>query len=322
MFPVAEDITDRRPPLKQSPKRGVAEIVTESIMASLESGVAPWRRPWTCGIPRSLATGKAYRGINAFILAHAPYSSPFWITRKQVETRGGTIRTDQKGKYWPAVFWKFSDREGTVDLSTHASARPRSSSRQTVLMRFYQIYNVDQCEGISAPSIGLDFVAIERAAEIVEGMPSRPPIDHGGDVACYFPQSDRVQMPPAARFRSAEAYYATLFHELGHSTGHVNRLARPGVSGHSLPPFGSPDYGREELTAELTAAFLCAEAGIDASTQATSAGYVASWLKALANDRREIIYAAQAAQRAADFVLGRAVAEVQPDAVNVVAEAA
>ena len=310
---------------KSNAKRTVAEIVTDSILASLEAGVAPWRRPWKSGIPRSLATGKAYRGINAFILALAPYSSPYWLTRKQVEARGGSIRPDQRGKYWPVVFWKFlDDRKDSADTTVLALTSPSKSRRQSVLMRFYQVYNTDQCEGVSVPQIGLDFEPIERAAEIVEGMPSRPPIDHGGDVACYFPRDDRVQMPPAARFRCAEAYYATLFHELGHSTGHASRLARPSVDGVTLPVYGSEDYSKEELVAEMTAAFLSAEAGIDASTQETSAGYIASWLKALANDRRQIIHAAQAAQRAADFVLGRAVATAEPAAADVdtVAEAA
>jgi len=286
-----------------SKKRTVADLVTDSIIAALEAGIAPWRQPWVGGLPRSLVSGKAYRGINAVILALAPFASPYWLTRRQAEARGGGVLPGQK--YWPVVFWKFTDAatDDTANDSVQFTGKGKAR-RPSVLMRFYQVYNVEQCEGVSAPQACGTFEPIERAAAIVAAMPSPPLIAHGGGAAYYTPARDAVKMPAPGQFTSPEAYYAVLFHELGHSTGHASRLNRPAVSGDVLPAFGSGDYSREELVAEITSAILSAEAGIDASTQELAAGYIAGWLKALKNDRREIIYAAQAAQRAADFVLG------------------
>ena len=100
-----------------------------------------------------------------------------------------------------------------------------------------------------------------------------------------------------------ENYYAVAFHELTHSTGHESRLNRAGVAGSRLAAFGSADYSREELVAEMGSAFLCAEAGIE-STLDNSAAYLKGWLGALKGDSRLIVTAASAAQRAADFILG------------------
>jgi len=147
----------------------------------------------------------------------------------------------------------------------------------------------------------------------VAGMPDPPEIAHGGDLACYAPGPDRVLIPERAAFRSAEAYYATLFHELGHATGHPRRLDRPTL--RDLCPFGSTNYSQEELVAEMAAAFLAGEAGIAPAVLEASAGYLAGWLRALADDRRLVVVAAAQAQRGADFILARrADAEVETPA--------
>lgn len=286
------------------PGRSVAEIVTETIIESLEKGVAPWRKPWTCGSPRNLTTGKPYRGLNALVLGLAPYASPYWLTLKQARALGGDKLPGED--YWPVIKWVFDDdRKGSATFRGKAHATPRK--KRAPFFLYFQLYNVEQLTGITVPAIEPAFHPIEAAAAIVAGMPSAPTIVHGGARACYSPSLDTVRMPAPGQFESPEAYYHVMFHELGHSTGHASRLARAEVAGEHLAPFGSEDYSKEELVAEMTAAMLSTEAGIDASTVGQSAAYVASWLSKLRDDRHQIIFAAAAAQRATDRVLGRTV---------------
>ena len=136
---------------------------------------------------------------------------------------------------------------------------------------------------------------------MVAGMPTAPEILHDADGAYYRPAEDRVHMPPQTRFESPEEYYSTLFHELTHSTGHVSRLDREGIQ--DVAPFGSSTYSREELIAEMGAAFLCGHCRIEQATLDNSAAYLQGWLKKLRGDARLIVTAAAAAQKAADYIL-------------------
>ena len=138
-------------------------------------------------------------------------------------------------------------------------------------------------------------------------MPKRPEIRLGGDRACYLPNLDRVDMPKAESFRSGQEYYSVLFHELTHSTGHRDRLNRKGVSGTDgeWSAFGSSPYAKEELVAEMGSAFLCGQVGIVDRTLENSASYISSWLEKLRNDKKLVVHAASAAQRASDFILGK-----------------
>jgi antirestriction protein ArdC len=147
-------------------------------------------------------------------------------------------------------------------------------------------------------------------------MPNAPALNHGGALAFYRPATDTVQMPTRETFDNPEAYYSTLFHELTHSTGHQKRLNRPTLT--DLQPFGSTNYSKEELVAELGAAFLCAQAGIENATVNRNASYIAGWLRALENDRRMVILAAAQAQKAADYILGR-MAEPEAEAERMAA---
>jgi antirestriction protein ArdC len=174
------------------------------------------------------------------------------------------------------------------------------------------VFNVSQCEGIPAdkiPSvnrIGREHNSISQAEQIVSAMPKRPEIRHGGGRACYSPAFDRVDMPKAETFRSGEDFYSVLFHELTHSTGHQSRLNRKGVAGSDgeWSAFGSTPYAREELVAEMGAAFLSGHAGIVERTLDNSAAYVQSWLQRLKDDARLVVQAAAQAQKAADYILG------------------
>jgi antirestriction protein ArdC len=284
----------------------VYAIVTEKIINLLESGVVPWRRPWTStGLPRNLITRKPYRGINYFLLSASKYVSPFWLTMRQANALGGSIRKGEESTI--VVFWKVDDTEQcSEEVETEESGHKNT---RRFMLRYYRIFNLEQCE---MPPAILDKLPkiethhhepITACAEIMGCMPNAPEIVHAGSKAFYSPATDRVTLPPPELFTSAEEYYATAFHELIHSVGHERRLARESI--REAAPFGSPVYSKEELTAEMGAAYLCAESGISPAVIENQAAYVAGWLSRLRNDRRLVIHAAAMAQKAADYILGR-----------------
>ena len=279
----------------------VYDIITERILKKLEEGTVPWRKPWQggdAGIPRNVQTGYPYRGINVFLLAAAGYASPYWLTFRQVKRRGGTVRKGEHGT--PVIFWKRRDPEDGEDGGEDQRAVP--------VLRYYLVFNLEQCDGVSIPVTSLApqraFSPIARCEEILERMPDAPRIEHGRTHAAYLPVRDTVILPNRSAFESEAAYYATLFHELAHATGHARRLARPAVM--DTASFGSHAYSKEELIAEMGAAFLCGGAGIEAATLESAASYIDGWIRVLRGDGRLVIQAATHAQRAADFILGRA----------------
>jgi antirestriction protein ArdC len=287
----------------------VYDVITARIVEQLERGTVPWRKPWggQGSEPTSLATRKPYRGGNAFVLACSPYASPYWLTYRQAQALGGHVRKGERG--WPVVFWKFFDDEPT-DEGTDDGRQGRG---RAPLLRYFTVFNVGQCDGLPAdklPAVDAEPVRttapIAACEAVLDGLPSnRPDIRHGHNGAFYRPSEDWIGMPDAGRFTSDTGYYATLFHELTHATGHASRLARPGIVDPSR--FGSDSYSREELVAEMGAAFLCGHCGIDTAPLVEShAAYVASWLGRLRADSRLVVIAAAQAQKAADWILGRA----------------
>jgi antirestriction protein ArdC len=172
------------------------------------------------------------------------------------------------------------------------------------MLRFYYVFNVAQCEGLKNVPVHAEtpMDLLVKPEAIVAAMPQRPDIKHGMALACYSPSADIVSMPDQTRFEKREGYYATLFHELIHSTGHPSRLNRPTLT--ESAGFGSNPYCKEELVAEMGAAFLSGHAGISEIILENSAAYVQNWLEQLRNDKKLIVQAAAQAQRATDFILG------------------
>ena len=310
----------------------VYERVTERVTELLEQGVVPWQKPWHAkvGPPRNGVSGRYYRGLNVFMLSHAGFESPWWFTPRQVNDLGGHIIKGEKVS-WIHFFKPWLPKGDSADepLEVDTDEVEISTRRRTVLIcRAYRVVNLDQIAGPGADKFRAKHPTVERPANndpiagcesIVAGMPDPPAIRYGGDRACYWPAMDQISMPRREAFRSSEAFYATTFHELSHSTGHPDRLNRSTLVAGA--PFGSPVYSLEELVAEMGAAFLCAEAGITDPTIQNSASYIAGWLKYVKSDPKALIVAGAQAQKAADHVLGWAGVE-QVEAPAELAEAA
>lgn len=276
----------------------VFDIINERIIARLDEGVVPWRKPWSgpAFAPRSL-DGRPYGGINAFFLASLGYSDPRFATFKRVNQLGGKVVKGSKG--YPVVFWK---RLSVTDTDPTTG---ETRQKNVPLLRYFTVFNVEQTTGLNLKALPVTvFDRVAAAESIVSGMPNPPLIGfNGGDRAYYLPSIDAIHIPGIQQFSTPEGYYATLFHELGHSTGHETRLNRTGVVG--FDHFGSERYAREELVAEFTAAFLMGECGIEAGAIDNLAAYIAGWKARITEDPRCLVVAAGYAQRAANLILGR-----------------
>ena len=194
------------------------------------------------------------------------------------------------------VFWK---QHEITDEQT-------GEKKKVPMLRYYNVFNLDQCDGITAPDAPTVpetvFTPVEAAEALVKGYAEGPSIQHKGTKAYYSPLVDGISLPKPQRFASTEEYYATLFHELAHSTGHSKRLDRK-LDTESRP-FGSADYGREELVAEMAAAYLCGDVGIVPAVIDNQAAYIQGWLKTIKEDKKLVVSAAGAAQKAADWIKG------------------
>ena len=287
-------------------RKDVYQIITDRIIALLESGTVPWRKPWKGGRPpQNLVSRRFYRGINVFLLNAARFGSPLWLSFKQVQSIGAAVRKGEQAS--PVVFWKLRK---AADKETQDQQR----DRRAPLLRYYNVFNVEQCENVKSsllPDVEQsEFRPIEQCEQLVARMPKRPSISHSGTRAAYCPIRDAVTMPNTTAFESPESYYSTLFHELTHATGHASRLSRKGIT--EPTHFGSDPYSREELVAELGAAFLCGHCRIANRTIDASASYIQGWLNRLRKERTIMVHAAAQAQKASDFIRDFAFQEAAP----------
>ena len=276
-------------------KADVYQIITDRILALLDSGVNPWRKPWRAAAykpPQNLLSRRPYRGINVILLGLSPYASPYWMSYRQTLQAGGHVKKGEKSSL--AVFWKLFDKADQTD--------PSKRERIPVL-RHYNVFNVEQTEGVEYPKAEVPTFThdpIAEAERIAHAMPQPPTITNADERRAFYRQeTDTVNVPPLARFEKAAEYYSTLFHELTHATAHPSRLNRKteGPQG-----FGSVNYGREELIAEMGSAYLCGKAGILDETADNSAAYLDGWRALIKADRRAVVLAAGAAQKAVDYI--------------------
>lgn len=271
------------------------EIITERIIKALETNDIPWRKPWShgesLGSQRNLVTGHRYRGINAFLTYVMGYEKPLWLTFKQAKDIWAQVRKGEKAT--PVVYWITIENE---------------DESKFMIPKYYSVFNVAQCDGIDLskyieikPVKEIVFNPIETAEKIDREYRFRANINvlHQEQRAYYSAGMDYVNMPKPETFESVEKYYAVLFHELTHSTGHETRLKR-----EIKNLFGDHKYSKEELVAELGAAFLCSRAKIDSpQLEEQHVSYIQNWVKVLRNDPKLIIHASAQAQKAVDWIL-------------------
>ena len=282
-------------------RRDIYQAITDKVVADLERGVRPWNKPWTAGGNGGLplrAIGKPYRGINVLLLwieaALKGYASPVWMTFNQARAIGANVRKGEKGSM--VVYANSITKTQTDD------ATGEDSERRIPFLKSYTVFNLAQIENlpagwnITAPASRLgDSDRIASAESFFKATGAE--VRHGGTRAYYAPALDAITMPPFAAFESAERYYSVLGHECIHWTAHETRIDR---SIQNVK--GSDAYAREELVAELGAAFLCADLGLSDEPREDHASYLASWLQVLKEDKRAIVAAAAAAQRATNYL--------------------
>jgi antirestriction protein ArdC len=274
--------------------------ITQQIIAQLQAGVRPWMQPWkaSTSVSRPLRhDGTPYTGINVVLLwseaASRGFTRPTWMTFRQALALGAHVRKGERGA--TVVYANHVVREESDDTGS-------SVEKRIPFLKAYTVFNVDQIEGLPERYGEPEIVTVnpdERIARLEAFFGNcGAEIRHGGGCAYYAPGSDHVQMPPFECFETADAYYSTLGHEMTHWTRHPMRLDRD----FGRQRFGDPGYAREELVAEIGAAFLCADLGFALEPREDHAAYIASWLQVLKNDTRSIVSAAAHAQKAVDYL--------------------
>ncbi len=278
--------------------------ITDRILAELKQGTRPWLKPWSggdmaaSGQTRPLrATGQPYRGINVLLLwieAQASgFVSPSWMTYKQAQALGAQVRKGERG----ATVVYYGDSSRTV----HDEASGEEREKALRFLKTYTVFNVAQIDGLPerfriVPEPSPEMERTESAEAFFASIPAT--VNHGGDKAYYVPSADRIQLPPFAAFHDAHGYYTTRGHETVHWTRHETRLDRS----FGREKWGDEGYAREELVAELGAAFLAADLRLCIEPRPDHASYIASWIKVLQSDTRAIIQAAAHAERAVTFL--------------------
>ncbi|MBW5435358.1 DUF1738 domain-containing protein [Bradyrhizobium canariense] len=299
---------------KNNPTRpDIYQRVTDAIIRDLEQGTRSWIKPWTTSSKKSAIRplrhdGTPYRGINVLILwseaAGRGYASSTWMTYRQAQSLGGHVRKGECGT--TIVYAKTIERSNDDD-----PAAGEVTIERIPLLRAYTVFNADQVDGLQLPlsansslSAEAPSTRIDRADKFIAATGAT--IVHKGNRACFIPSRDIIEMPLYRQFvdtptsSAGEAYYATLLHELIHYTSSPGRCNRD--IGKS---FGDNAYAREELVAELGAAFLCADLGIAPEPRPDHAAYLATWLTVLKSDKRAIFSAAALAQKATDWLVAK-----------------
>jgi antirestriction protein ArdC len=278
--------------------------ITDKIIAELEQGIVPWVQPWTSsrqlcplGLPVNGLTRRSYSGINILLLWSAleerGFASPYWVTFKQSIAMGGTVRKGEKGTH---VY--FSDKFVPQKEKARAEEMGDEPSAIAFLKR-YTVFNAEQCDGLPKGLIAPPVAKTEqRIVPEAEALIAATGADFriGGDQAFYVPSEDFIRIPQPADFTDTINWYRTAFHELGHWTGHKSRLDR-----NLTTKFGTQDYAREELVAEMATAFVCASLGIVPTVR--HADYIGNWLQILKEDTKAIVRAASLASKACDLIL-------------------
>ena len=314
----------RRPALSRAQRKQKVDDyyrnVAETLIERMQDGKAVWTQAWEPGanaLPYNFSTGKPYRGGNTVWLAEKAavrgYGDPRWGTFKQALDKGGAVRKGEKGTQ--ILFWQFESRKLARDKAGRPvldeAGKPVYETRVLKRPRVYPytVFNAEQCDGLPARTKRLsaeDWDPVEAAEKVLKH--SGATVQHSGDDRAYYDLArDRIVLPYRDQFPNAQSFYQTALHELGHWTGHPDRLNRETLVRGTEAGFWSTLYAREELRAEISSMMTGdrLNLGHDPSRHKRHAGYVRSWVRALRDDPREIYRAARDAQEMSDWVLKR-----------------
>lgn len=286
----------------------VINAVITSILEKIEKDqLLPWQQPWKDGgfslEPMNLISKRPYSGINRWATALQGKASPYWLTFSQAQKLGGKVK--KGAKHAKVVFWKLIEKK-----RKKADGTEEVLNRWFAPVKYHRVFNFSDTEGIDLAEVmgeaGIkdmeDFDSIEVCEDIMTNYVDSPTVKHRkGGKPSYSRTKDEVTMPQPTDFPEKEHYYATMFHELSHSTGHSSRLDRQSLA--DIVDFGDTSYCKEELIAELSSAILCNKCQIDNRTIDNSAAYLKGWLKALRADPQMLLKSAQLAEKAVKCIV-------------------
>lgn len=282
----------------------IYDKVNALVIKQLKKGVVPWHKPWKSSTPRNVITKKAYHGSNIFTLYFTQefmqYKSGLWGTFLQwnslkIDAKKGVIKTGEKST--PVLFWDTVETDKVIKNN-----KGEEEPERYMVLRYSNVFNLDQCENVKPQEELVDPPLNKTADDIISNYQKEVPIFFEGEKAYYVPSEDIIKVPQQQKYDSIENYYATLFHEMTHSTGHEKRLNRKLASENVH--FGDEEYSKEELVAEMGAIYLCSKVGVVHKTIKNSTAYIQSWLKRLEEDKTLIVSAGSKAQKAVDYILG------------------
>ncbi|SFK81134.1 ArdC family protein [Methylocapsa palsarum] len=282
-------------------RRDHYQELTDTVVAALEAGTAPWRRPWDpdksagSATPVNAATGRRYRGVNTLVLGMSSLAfvsgDPRWCSYRQASERGWQVRKGEKGA--TIYFYK------PLEVKDSSAPAGEDVLKIVPLLRIFTVFHASQIDGVPefiTPNAPKPLQKRIEDADLIMKA-SGVTLRTGGDRAFYSPATDHIQLPPDASFHSPEDWAVTALHELSHASGAAHRLNRD-LTGR----FGSSAYSREELRAEISSMYVGSEIGIPTAIP-NHASYIQSWIKILKEDKREILRAAADAQKIADYIL-------------------
>ncbi len=309
----------KRRPAADKPVRDIYQEVTDRIVAALEKGTRPWKRPWRpsegtgTGFPVNALTGHSYQGINVLLLwlsaAEQGFGYDIWLTYRQAQQLGGHVRKGEMATntvIFKPVKVPAKDRHGELLRDEHGEV----VMTEVPMIKANPLFNIAQCDDLPAhfyenrrlpgeETAGITLPATHRVLDILNASGVKV-TSAAQNRAYYSPSQDRIVMPLSSQFDRNADYQATLLHELVHSTDHPSRLAREGITSSSLK-FGDPLYSFEELVAEMGSAFLCAQLSVEGEVNHES--YLDSWLRVLKSDKKALFRAAGQARQACEFLL-------------------
>ncbi|HBD94730.1 MAG: hypothetical protein A2015_03695 [Spirochaetes bacterium GWF1_31_7] len=279
------------------------ELVTARIISKLEEGTIPWKKNWVSEEPQNFISKRSYRGINRLLTSIMGYSSKYWLTFLQARDLGLSVKSGMIAT--PIVFYtnyttKKTDEKEPDDEDSEEL--PEKQPKKFPVLKYYSLFNLEQTDfDFSTLPVDNKNTIINNCDDILTNWKDCPAIVTKGHRAFYSVTTDCIHIPALSQFNSSPEYYATLFHEAIHSTGHKNRLNRKELQ--SISQFGDSLYSQEELIAEIGSSFLCDTAHIAQEVLDNQASYIANWLQSLRNDTSFVIKAANKAQKAVDFIL-------------------